>query len=335
LFTDNTKDFAKWFVRFCVALLLFQIGVQIVMYGMGFPISDDLAGTFGKKGVMQFTMLVFFIVCLGIGNWLATHNWKLMLLLLALGLAGSMLSATKFYLFGAALLAVVALIIHMLRGGQYRQLLTYVILLSVATAIFVPLYNAFLVNQLGLQPLQEYLTVETMNRYLYNDGAGDVDGRYDLGRGLAVTYTWQQIHRDATTTLFGFGLGTRTASTVLGARGTGLEDDVYGGVGITTLGTWIYEYGIVGLGVFLLFNIWVVIKLFRFARQTSDPYQATMAYGLMLFSLFWPVWMWYHKAWTAGAMMILYWASLGYLFRQMYAPGQRVARLPRRVVQPR
>ncbi len=66
-------------------------------------------------------------------------------------------------------------------------------------------------------------------------------------------------------------------------------------------------------------------KLFRFARATSDPYQATLAYGLFIFTMFWPVWLWYHKAWLAGAMMILYWVSLGYTFHLIYTPERRQA----------
>jgi hypothetical protein len=323
LVIDSPKDFAKWFFKFCLALLAFQVGVQLVMYAMGFPISDELAGTFGWKGVMQFTMMVFFIVCMGMGYWLATGNWKPLLFVLVLGLVGSTLNATKFYLIAAAGLAVTTLVIHMVRGGQYRQLFKYVILFSVAAAVFVPLYNSFLVNTQGLRPLQEYLEPEAINRYLFSDGKGDVDGRYDLGRGIAVTYVWQQITRDATSTLFGYGLGARSGSAKLGISGRGLEEDVYGGVGTTTLSTWMFEYGLVGLAVFLCFSLWISVKLFRFARVTDDPYQAALAYGLILFTLFWPVWLWYHKAWTGSVMMILYWVSLAFTFRQIY-PNRRV-----------
>jgi cell division protein FtsW (lipid II flippase) len=111
---------------------------------------------------------------------------------------------------------------------------------------------------------------------------------------------------------------------VLGVSGSALEGDVYGGVGTTTLSTWMYEYGFMGLILFQIFNLWVVVKLFRHARRVSDPYQAALAYGLILFTLFWPVWTWYHKAWIAGVMMILYWIAIGYTFRQIYHPPQPV-----------
>jgi hypothetical protein len=323
LYIDSPKDFARWFIRFCVMLLIFQVGVQLVMYAMGYPINDDLAGTFGRKGVMQFTMMLFFVVSIGMGYWLATQKWKLLLFLLTVGLVGSTLNATKFYLLGIVVLLAATLLIHLIRGSQIRQLVVFAVLLAMAAAIAVPLYNNFLVNQQGLPPLQDYLKPEVMERYLFVEAEVADTGTYYFGRGMAISYAWQQIQRDATTTLFGFGLGSRSSSTVLGVAGASLQSDLYGGVSTTTLSTWIQEYGLVGTLLFQAIAIWIVIQLFRFVRRTSDPYQAALAYGLILFTLFWPLWFWYHKAWLAGVMLILYWVSLAYLFRQMHLQPRR------------
>lgn len=315
-------DFARTFIKFTVGLLIFEFCVQLVMLALGFPTGDSMGGTFGNKGVIQFTMLVFFAVSLAFGHWLATHEWKLLLLVLVIGMIGTTLSTTKFYLIGTAVLAAAALITHMIRGGQIRQLLFYVVLLVGAAAIVLPLYNNWMVETRGLKPLQEYLTTDALEGYLFNGGISDGDYTYNIGRGLAMTYAWQQIQRDWTTTLFGYGLGTRSQSTFLGVRGNVLKDDVYG-VGTTSLSTWLQEFGVVGIGVFLAINLWIMLKLFRFAGATSDPYQAALAYGIFLFTMFWPLWLWYQKAWLAGAMMTLYWVSLGYTFNLIYMPGRR------------
>ncbi|HRN67027.1 MAG TPA: hypothetical protein PK205_00260 [Promineifilum sp.] len=322
-------DFARRFFRFCIGLLIFQIIVQLIMFALGFPIGDSLAGTFGLKGVMQFTMLVFFIVSLGLGHWLATYERKTLLLILALGLLGSTLNATKFYLIGVGILAAATLLIHLIRGGQIRQLFIYIVLIAGAAAVFIPIYNSYLVNAMGLKPLQEYLNLETAGNYIFTDGSGNGDLTYNIGRGLAITYGWQQIQRDLTTTLFGFGIGTRSQSELLGIRGSVLQEDVYG-VGVTTMGTWIQEIGVVGMLVFMTICLWMATKMFQYARRVVDPYRATLAYGLMLFTLFWPLWQWYHKAWTAGVMMTLYWVAIGYIFNQIYATGRR-RRVGRRI----
>ncbi len=319
------SDFARWFFRFCVGLLIFEVLMQLVLLGMGVPLGDDsLAGTFGQKGVIQFTMMVFFIVSLALGHWLATYQWKALLLVLVLGMAGSTMNGTKFYLVGVGMLVVVTLILHMIRGGQFRQLFLYVVLIGMAGAIALPVYNSYLQSR-GKATLQEMLTLESIEGYLFTDGTNATDSTYNIGRGLAMTLAWQQIQRDWTTTLFGYGLGTRTQSTFLGIRGRVLEDDVYG-VGTDTLATWLQEFGLLGVGLFLVFNAWAILKLLRYARAADDPYRATLAYGLILFTLFWPVWMFYQKAWTAGFMMTLYWVSFGYIFHVIYTPQRSANR---------
>lgn len=319
---------ARFIFRFCVVVLAMEVGVQLFQLAGGAPPGDSLAGTFGNKGVGAYTLFIFFVACIGLGHWLATGQWKTMILVLALGLAGSMLSVTKFYVFAVAVMGVVAVVFHLVRGGRFRHLFLYVMLFVMAGAVFVPVYNNFIAATRGLKPLQEYMTRGAIEGYLFKDDKATDDGQYKLGRGAAITYAWQQIRRDWTTTLFGYGMGSRTYSDTLGLSGATLEDDLYGGGGNTSLGIWIQEYGLVGMFLFLSLNIWIMVKLFRHARATADPYQATLAYGLILFTFLWPMWLWYHKAWLFGVMMILYWVTLGFLFTQIYAGRRRVARQP-------
>jgi hypothetical protein len=320
------KDTARLIFKFLIVVLAFEVGVQLLQWAAGQPPGDSLAGTFGNKGVGPYTVFIFLAVCIGMGHWLATGQWKPMMLILALGLVATMLSVTKFYLFAVAIVGVLAMIYHLIRGGRFRHLFVYVFLFLLAGAAFVPIYNNFIVTTRGLKPLQEYLNRESIEGYLFKGDKSTEDGRYKLGRGGAVTYAWEQIQRDGTATLFGFGLGSRSYSSTLGLSGATLEDDLYGGGGNTSLGVWIQEYGVVGLALFVALNIWLVIKLSRFAKATDDPYQATLAYGLILYTLLWPLWLWYHKSWLYGMMMITYWVALGYLFQQIYPRRNRRAR---------
>ena len=310
-------NFARWLVKFFVLLLAFQVGVQLLQFAAGQPPGDSLAGTFGWKGVAQYTMLVFLVVSIGFGHWLATGEWKLLAIVLVLGLVGTMLSVTKFYLLAAGVMGIVALVIHMVRGGRFRTLLIYVILAGLAAASFVPIYNNFIATTRGLKPLQEYLTAESINNYLFKGDDTTESGSLKLGRGYSVLCAWQQIQRDYTTFLFGYGIGGRTSSAALGIEGAGLEESLYGSVG-SGLSSWILEYGLLGSLLFLGFNFWIMAKMWRHARRTDDRFQATLAYGLILFTLLWPMWLWYKKPWISGGMMMLYWLSLGYLFQQIY-----------------
>lgn len=317
-------NFARWLVKFFILLLAFQVVVQLLQFAGGQAPGDSLAGTFGWKGVAQYTMLVFLVVSMGFGHWLATGQWKLLALVLVLGLVGTMLSVTKFYLVAAGVMGIVALIIHMVRGGRFRTLVVYIILAGLAAASFVPIYNNFIATTRGLKPLQEYLTLESINDYLFKGDDTTEAGTLKLGRGMSVLYAWQQIQRDNTTFLFGYGIGGRTASAALGVEGAGLEESLYGAVG-SGLSSWIHEYGLLGSLLFLVFNFWIMWKMARHARNTDDRFQATLAYGLILFTFLWPMWLWYKKPWISGGMMMLYWLSLGYLFQQIYHSRRRPA----------
>jgi hypothetical protein len=320
---DWPPDFAQWLLKFCVGLLAFEVVVQLIQFSSGVPPGDSLAGTFGWKGVSELTMLVFFVVCLGFGHWLATGKWTGLLTTIVLGLLASMLDVTKLYIPAVAALAIGALLIHVIRGGRFQLLLTSIVLLSLTIAIAVPLFNAYAARTRGLKPLQEYLTPESIRAYMFNDGAGGEDGQYNLGSGLSLLYGWQTLSRDKTTLLFGYGLGSRTASAALGIAGKSLEQDLYGGASGTGWLSFMQEFGLLGIGLFLSFNTWVALTLLRDAKANPDHYLVAIQYGLVLFTLFWPVWLWYTKPWVTGMMMILYWSSLGYVFRQIWQRSGR------------
>jgi hypothetical protein len=316
-------NFARWLVKFLIGLLVFQVGVQLIQFALGEPPGDHLAGTFGRFGVGQLTMLVFFLVCIGMGHWLATGSIKVMLISLVLGLVATMLSVSKFYLVAIAIVGIAAFFIYMIRGGQVRRLFLYVILFSFSLAVFLPIYNTFLVSTLNIKPLQEVFASDNLQSYLFTDSKVSDTGVYRLGRGATIAYAWQQIQRDTITILFGHGIGSRTYSTVLGVQGLTLEDDLYGGGGNKGLGVWIQEFGVLGVIVFLLINLWIVWKLLRHAKITPDRYLAMLEYGLALFTLFWPLWLFYHKAWSFGGMMMFYWITLGFVANQIYANKNR------------
>lgn len=322
------SDGARLIFKILIITLVFQLVVQLAQFAAGEPPGDSLAGTFARKGVGPYSTFIFFVVCIGLGHWLATGQWKWLGLILALGLAATMLSVTKFYVFAVAILLIFALVVHLVRGGQFRHLFVYIALALLAGVIFVPVYNNFIAATRGLKPLQAYMTRGVIEGYLFKEEESADDGRYKLGRGGAVTYAWQQIQRDMTTTLFGYGMGSRSYSTTLGIEGATLEDDLYGGGGNTSLGVWLQEYGLVGAALFLAMNVWIMAKLFRFARRTSDPYEATLAYGLLIFTFFWPMWLWYHKVWLFGVAMIAYWVTLGFIFQRIYPRRPRPNRRP-------
>lgn len=310
-------NFARWLPRFLVAVMAFQVAFQLLQYALGEPAGDSLAGTFGIKGVGPQTMFNLFVIALAFGHWTITRQWKLLILALALGFVSSMLNVTKVYIPFVVMMGVVTIILHLIRGGQFRQLAVYIFVFAALAVAAVPIFNNFIASARGLQTLQEYLQPENIDRYLYTDGAGDDDGKYNLGRGLSVTYAWQLLQRDMTTTLFGMGLGSRSSSTGLGIEGVGLETDLYGGAGGTGLLILLQEMGLVGIVGFVAFTLWMVVAWARDARRYDDTDLKVLQFGLILYTLLWLVWLWYQKPWTFGVLMSTYWLTVGYVFNRM------------------
>lgn len=315
---DDPKDFARWFIRFCFALLIFQVGVQIVMYAIFGVINDNMGGTFGAFGVVNFAMMVFFVSSVMIGHWLATRDLKYLALSLVFGLIGSILSETKFYLIGVVVMFGMAAIIQFVFIGRKRQFVVFLILFFLMGIAFVPITNYFLV-EMGGPTLDQYLREGyILDRYLFTVEINPITGGYYLGRGQTIIYSWQQIQRDIPTVLFGYGLGSRATSDFLGVGGVKLQSDIYGPVSLTGLGIWIQEYGIIGLTVFLLIAVWINMQLFRFMRRLIDPYQRSLVLGLIIYTSCWPVWLFYADLTSAGVMAMMYCVAIGYIFRQAH-----------------
>lgn len=312
------RGFADWWVRFLVGLMLFEVIVQLIRLLLGEAPGDGLAGTFGSKGVGSHTSFNLFIVALAFGSWIAMHRWKLLVVAIGLGLAASMMNVTKFYIPAVFIMAVLTLALQLIAGGRMRYLFTLIVAMGILAAVAIPLFNRFVASTRGLPELQEYFEPERLEAYLFTDGKGDVDGTYNLGRGLAITYAYQTISRDATTQLFGMGLGARSLSAGLGIIGTGLENDLYGSI-TTTSGVLVrlQEQGIVGLIVLQLFFFWLMWRLAKDTRRHDDLPLKSLEYGIILFTFLWPLWLIYQNAWADGVMMILYWVTVGYIFSEI------------------
>ena len=316
------EDFSDTWLKLLIGIMAFEVLVQLIRFALGEVPGDSLAGTFGDHGMTAQTMFNLLIISLGFGHWMATRTWKLLLLALVLGLVSSMLNVTKFYIPVVVLLGIGAFALQTIRGGHVRQLFVFVGVFTVLGTAAIPLFNNFVAEERGLAPLQTYLEPGRLEQYLFNDGDGDTDGKYNLGRMLSITYAWQIIQRDPTTTLFGMGLGARSSSAGLGIEGVGLENDIYGGATGTGLLIMIQEFGVVGLVVFYAFCVVISWLLYRDTKRHRDLSLQALQFGLILYTLSWPIWLWYQKSWTFGVMMTLYWVTLGFVFSQMKGRGR-------------
>lgn len=325
LIPDWPKDFSRWFIKFLVIMLAFQVVVQLGQFATGERIGDSLAGTFGRQGVGNYSMLLFFTVCIGMGYWSSTGNLKILLAIIGLGLVGSTLNETKFYLVAVPIMGVGALVLHLLLGQRFRQLFIFTFLITLAVVGFFAGYNRVVVPLTGARPLSDFSNSDFLEWYIFQD---ETDrgierqirdyGRYGFRRGSGVIYAWERISTDPMDMLFGFGLGSREDSSTLGVIGHDLAEDLYGIAGMKDLPKFMLQFGILGLAVFFLIAIWIIIKLFRHMKRTPDKHLVAVEFGMILFTAFWPLWLFYHGVWLHGGVMSIYWLTLGYVFQQIY-----------------
>lgn len=315
---------AGWFYRLSIVVLSFQVLVQIGQYLTGEPTGDNLAGTFGPHGVSPLSNFIFVITGFAFGNWLVDGNWKRLGYVLLLGSIASTLGAMRIYYVCMPALGVAAILIHLIKGGRLYNLIMYLCIFGAVVPMFVFAYNTLVAAPRDQKRLEDLLG-ENLNLDYLNTARYDVeDGKYELGRNFSVTYGWQLLQRDNVTLLFGYGVGARTSSVSLGILGAGLAESDYGTSSGTSLLVLMQELGVLGLLFLAAVLAWIVVILWRCTYPADDPNIRILAYGLILFTLGWPVWLWHSGAWRFSVSVIMYWGFIGYVVHYYFRLREQI-----------
>lgn len=307
-------NFANRLPGICLVILGLQVIVQAWQYLVeGEDNADMIAGTFGWNGTGILALFIILTLGMGFGRWIVRGEWKMLVLILVLGAASSVLGEIKLFPIVLGLFSALVLLIVTLRDGQIYRAVLYLLLLVGVMVAFVILYNSVIAVETG-RPIEEYIfDMGKTNHYL--NFATVEGGRYEFGRSYAVNYGWKSIQRDATTFLFGMGLGARSESVSFGLAGAGLQRGYFGVFVGTSLLVMMQEMGVVGLASLAIFSAWLIITLLRaISRQPRTDF-AVLCYAIILFTIGWPLWLYYNVAWTLAAPMWLYWTMVGYVLR--------------------
>jgi len=311
------SSFARRFRLACTAILILEVTIQVGQYLAGEPPGDNLSGTFGPHGVANLMLLTMFVLCLALGQWLAHGEWKTLVLVLALGSVASVLGEMKLFPFAVLALGVLTISISSITTGRLVKLLPYGVLVGGAVWAFFGLYDAVVVPARKTRALQSFLDLRTIDSYLGSltpgSGTGVDHGTHYMGRNYALAYGWKTIRGDAATLLFGIGLGARGESRTLATAGIALEEGDRALSTGTSMIVVMQELGLVGMAVLGGFLAWVVVALARDLKGSPPLEGSEVRYALLLFSLLWPLWLWYHKVILLRVPMALYWVSLGWV----------------------
>jgi hypothetical protein len=202
---------------------------------------------------------------------------------------------------------------------------------GIALVGFVKVYDV-IVPGAESTPIETYLESPTaLIDYLDRADKSKVSSSkgyyYDIGRNFALVYGWRTIQRDPLTFTLGLGLGARGESKTLGTAGTGLTSGHLGLATGTSLLVIMQETGVVGMITLACVLLWITVTLIRDIRKAPYSETAALRYGLLLFTLLWPVWLWYNTAWTLRVPMLLYWGTLGYVLSEAHRQLTRASGL--------
>jgi hypothetical protein len=232
----------------------------------------------------------------------------------------------KLFPFVVVVLLLLTMVLLNARGGNLWRLVPFVLILAFVLFGFVRTYDAVVAIPLGTEPLQAYLDIENLADYFNFTRRlpGELAYYTELGRNAAVSYAWESIQEDPMTLLFGLGIGARGESRTLGTAGVGLRRGDLGLTTGTSLLVMMQELGVMGLLALGGFILWIVLALRRDIQKYPDSPVTELRYGLMLFSLLWPLWLWYGTVWIFRVPMLIYWVALGYVLGEPRKVASRV-----------
>lgn len=327
------EGFPRYLVWGGVAILGGEVIVQLFQYKQGIVPGDHLAGTFGNNGTGNLVMFIFLVLAFSLGEWLANRKSIPLFFTLCLGVISSALGEMKMLLPVMLVMVGIAVLVFIFQARDLHKLIPYTLGFGFIITAFLSIYN-LVVPGARQNPLQKGLTdIQLLTRYM-DTSRRSIYGQSvytDMGRNFALRYGWQQISENPQTLLFGFGLGSRSESFSLRIAGQGLLQGNLGFSTGTSLLVFMQETGVVGLACLVGFILVVIFYLIRQLRQESGSKLNCIRYGLILFTLFWPLWLWYNTAWILRVPMFLYWLTLGYVMGRSSPIPQRIPVTPQEV----
>ena len=308
------RSMARWTLKACFVLVALQAIVQLLQVATGQGFGDNTAGSFGRHGVTPLVMFIFLSLAFAFGKWLMDSDWRPMVWVLAFGSLSSALGGMRIFPVGAVLLGAVALLIHLLRGGNIGRAFLLVCAFAIGFGLFIGVYDAF--SRSSSTYWTQISNTEQLSQYFSNAHYREGEGTYRLGRSYAVQYGWEQLQRDDITLVFGYGLGSRSNSRSLGIVGAAMAESDYGVTQGTDALTFMQEWGIGGLLILAGVFAWLVGAYARAVRRSRFLWERTAAAGLIVFTMGWPFWMWYQSPWAYTFSMLLYWGMTGFVLQR-------------------
>lgn len=315
------KQLATNIRKYALILLAVEVLSQLLQYTSGERPGDNLAGLFGRNGTGIAVVVAIMVNCLFLGYWLVSRRWAWLIVSMGLGLVSSALGEVKLYPVVLAFIGLMAVLVYAIKFRSLGRAMIASALVIGASVSFAYLYNSIVpgANKVTIQSYIE--NTIRLNRYLNFSRNYYANGSRasDFGRMYELRLGWDSIKLDPITLAFGYGIGARSESQTWGATGRALESGAFGfsaGKGLLIL---MQETGVVGLATFGSLILWIVFALARDIHTMPASSANSLRYALILFSILWPILLFYTNIWTMRVPMLSYWYLLGYVLAQSRA----------------
>lgn len=313
----------KKVATYLLFLLFSEIIIQIFQYSSGIKTWDNLGGSFFIHGTGALLFVLLLIIVFFFGNWIVYKKSGGLIVAVVIGMISSVFGEMKLFFFALIFIGLLAIAFYMRRNGVNKRL---IIAISVIACIVIA-FPSFIdrityVRKGSVSFLQQITDLSFIKRYTTFSYV-DVNGNYDIGRNYAIRYVLNLLSTNNTRLIFGDGIGSRGVSRSLDSIGSQIMQGDLGLFTGSSLVIFLGEMGILSLAYIAVFLIFTIVRCFKIIRLHSLPYLISVSYSVLLFSVFWPVWLWYNTSWTLPGSMPFYWFLWGVVLRYSSTHYQR------------
>lgn len=263
-----------WFLV-VAAILQLPIAYEQRMFTsfLGETTGDWTVGTLGNSGLLS-VFLVMVSVLVAAAYTKGMFGFPTFLGLLVLVLSPTTLNETKATVILAPVGILTVLVLGTQAGSRGKSLLVGLAGLAVFGALFVQIYDYFMVPRWGYGLIDFFLMEGRVEGYM-STGATVGSSRAGMLDGIYAPIV--HMHGDITRWAFGYGPGN-VSDSALGSQFTGRYFAQFDGLNVATAGRLVLELGILGFLLCMLFIFLVAHDSFR-AAGTSQGMAAVFSLG--------------------------------------------------------
>jgi hypothetical protein len=224
---------------------------RFVQYASNMHDGDLIKGTLMSSGSLSILMIcaMAFMVCAYLRGYIGMTRMLIATVYLSVP---TMLNETKIAI-ALIPLAVITTVLSMPDRARVWRKLTPILAAGAVTIVsFVAVYDFIAQYNRYNTPIAEFLSERSLSSYLYTGRTSVVEEGY-VGRADAMMIAVQRLSRDPTDLAFGLGIGNVSRSPVESFSGEFLRYDALYGASMTQISHLLWEVGVVGTLIYLLF----------------------------------------------------------------------------------